>query len=558
MDSMLVVLATGLVAHKYMVNRNKKVAEEEGEGLEQQQPVGQGFPEALGAARLDTERQEAQKGRQVTGSYALNGRPGTMSVPEVSETALRRKQVQDEGLEGFHEQFFPQDTRATGFSVTQKPWMRAVQNSETAVPRTEKEAAFPTKADREDVHNTSIINKLRDFENLQTQRTIPRSREKHFESPVESISTQNEGGGGLRGQRQLQRYHKFLLNEEPRLETSEGPRGNFTGANRSGLNPDNQLDNSRPELVISHTGVPVSASFKVGIPDKSFELEGSNAEAWNIDEHLIPAGSRAPVEQSSSLKPSFQVAHDEGVEAFAVCRNANMMPRSKAADIDNNESQLKDHEIETQTVLGAPGGSRLQANNTESNFKPKAKDEALSLGASKVEFMSSSRSSGPGALVSKQSHEHTEEKLAEEDTAGRVRGVTFRTKNDVRERSIELNDSKNKINDREFTSQNLAAPQNKSLPPHLRIAPTSTITATTDMTLKDNAVETLAQDPITRGAFARDSAAKFSPLPVLGESTPEQRRMKLTRLNHQMASGEALTLLSNPYTKPSNRLQIHV
>lgn len=541
MDSVLVVIATGLVAYKYIETRKKKNAEGE-------EVVG--AMNTLGASERDTEgNQEAI----VTGSYALNGRPSSMSVPEISETSVRRIPNNDEGVHDFQEQFFPQDTRATGYSVTQKPWMRAVQNSEVLPPRTEKEAAFPTKSDREDVHNTSIISKLRDFENLQTQRTIPRSREKHFESPVESISTQNEGGGGLRGQRQLQRYHKFILNEEPRLEMNEFSRGNFTGANRSGLNPENQLDNSREELVISHTGVPVSASFKVGIPDKSFELEGSNAESWLIDQHSIPAGSRAPVEQSSTLKPSFKVAHDDVVDSFISLQNAGIKSsiNQKSADVETNDSQFKDSTVDTQTVLGAPGGSRLQATNTNSVVKPKGKD----LGASKVDFMSSSKSTGPGKTISKQTHEHTDEKLAEEDTAERVRGATFRTKNDVREKTIALNDSKMDINQREFTSKNLAAPQNKNLPPHLRVAPTSSITATTDMTLKDVTVDTRPQNSVTRGTFVqKPPALNNSALGVLGESTPEQRRMKLTRLNHQMTSGD-LSLLANPYMKQaSNRV----
>ena len=552
MDSLLVLLATGLVAHKYVglrkgtpstdVKRNQDDVQEnvqENVDLDVEDDVEY---EAVGNARDEG---------QLTGSYALNGRPGSMSVPGIAETSLQKSRDGDSTHE-FQEQFFPQDTRATGFSVNQKPWMRAVDDANKP-PRTEHEATFPTKEDRQDIHNTNLPSKVRNFENLQTQRTIPRSSEKQFEKPVESIKTQNEGGGGLRGQRQLQRYHKFILNDQPSMEIDHGPKGNFTGANKSSSK--SQLDNTKQELVISHTGVPVAASFKVGIPDASFELEGSNAEAWLIDEHR--SGSRAPVEKSTKILPSFTVSHDDVIESFQVSKNSNLSRASRPKSASKGENKFKDAVVKTPTFKGAPGGSRLQPINKTTEIRSKAKNEQLSLDASKIEMKAASKSSGPGALVVKTEHSHTDEKLAEEDTGSRVRGVTNTAKGNVQLQTdtLRLNDAKPSINQKEFTSKNLLAPQNKQLPKHLRVAPTSTITATTDMTFKDNSVNTQVQNSMKRGQMV----SKVSVTPSLGVSTAEQRRVNLALFTDRMASGDALKLLSNPYSRPgSNRLQIDV
>ena len=544
MDSLLIAVATSLVAHRYVFSRRVRSPVESQDSLQDLEPVGL----ALGAEG------ETSQVTEVTGSHALNGRPASMSVPMLSETPLRRQEEQ-EGVEGFQEQFFPQDTRATGFSVTQKPWMIAVQNAEKP-PRTEKEAAFPTKSDREDIHKTDIPSKIRNLDSLHTQRTIPRSKEKQFESPVEGIKTQNEGGGGLRGQRQLQRYHKFLLNEQPRVEFSAGPRGSFSGANKSSASSKGHHDNSRRELVVDHSGVPVAASFKVGIPDASFDLEGSNAEGWSIDKHTIPAGSRGVVEQNYSVLPSFKVAHDDAVESYHVSRNAGLSKQMtpKSSSLNGDTSEFKDATIDSQTVLGAPRGSRLEAANTEHTVvKHKAKDELLALGASKVDLGSSSKSSRPSGLQMKTLHAHSDQKLAEEDTAGRVRGASIlkkndRTNSDTMRNSLVLNDSKSNINQKEFTSNKaltLAAPQNLGLPRHLRVAPTSSITATTDMTLK-------AENDFGNSVGRRKKVNPTTSKPrTIGESTPEERRMKLTLLNERMATGDALKLLANPYAKPN-------
>lgn len=510
MDSLLVLIATGLVAHKYMVRKNSQSSEFD-------------TPDVLSP---DVMSPDMNLGHART---------------RISDAKLEMPKTRERDEKTFQEKFFPQDTRAT---VTQKPWMRAVENSSKIPPRTERESSFPTKEDREDIHKTDVRSKVRDFKNQQVSRTIPRSSEKQFETPVEPLATQNEGGGGLRGQRQLQRYHRFVFNDQPSLETESGPKGSFINKSTS----KSHLDNTKGELNVSHSGAPVAASFKVGKPDASFELEGSNAEAWFIDKH-VSASSRAPVDKSTKLLPSFSVSHDEIIETFNVGKSSSSSSQSSKPSV-KTVTKFKDASIVTPMVKGAPGGSRLLPINKTSEVTPKVKNESLLLQASEIERKASSKSSSPGALVVKPTHEHKEAQLAEEDTSKRVRGVTNIQKSKSDKTDLVLNKAKSSINDTEFTSKNHIAPQNTSLPPHLRVAPTSSITATSDMTFKDNVV-----DP--RG-FGKQTT-KTSNVPSLAESTKHQNRVNLTVLTERMASGDALKLLSNPYSRPSsNRLQISV
>lgn len=409
MDSFLVLLATGLVAHKYVESRKNNQNNPYAKVIEELDTNDTNYSEQANLSDVSEVNAEPSEqpadltacpflvgdnfkldtlGNSHVNAHGLNSRPGSINVPRIGETILKRSNVNNETDEAsevnFQEQFFPQDTRATGFSVSQKPWMRAVESSQKH-PRTEKEAVFPTKADREDIHNTRLPSKIRDLETLQTE--IPRSREKQFESPVEGIATQNEGGGGLRGQRQLQRYHQFIFNDQPSMEVGSGPKGNFTGAQKPSSK--SQLDNTKEELVVSHAGIPVAASFRVGIPDASFELEGSNAEAWLMDQHRT--ASKAPVEQSNTLLPSFSVAHDDAIDSFKVSKNSNLSRSSRPKPVQTKcDKSFKDASITTQTVVGAPGGSRLLAINKSSEVRAKAKNETLSLQASEIDRKASS------------------------------------------------------------------------------------------------------------------------------------------------------------------------
>jgi len=133
----------------------------------------------------------------------------------------------------------------------------------------------------------------------------------------------------------IKRYHKFLLSDQPVVELPEAPRGNFaSGAGKSSLAAN--LYNDRRELHVQHTGVP-TASFRVGIPEASFDLDASNAEHWQIDAHVASASSRAPVDSGSNsalIKQSFTLAHDESFDILEVTDKSNLssanLPRSAA------------------------------------------------------------------------------------------------------------------------------------------------------------------------------------------------------------------------------------
>ena len=179
MDSLLVLLATGLVAHKYVGLRKSTDVKRRQEDVRDELYVDvhdelhdqlqddnvhhnvhddNVHDDVQDDVHDDVQYEAVGNARdrgQVTGSYALNGRPGSMSVPRIAETVLQKARDGD-STQNFQEQFFPQDTRATGFSVTQKPWMRAVDDANKP-PRTEQEATFPTKEDRQDIHNICKI-----------------------------------------------------------------------------------------------------------------------------------------------------------------------------------------------------------------------------------------------------------------------------------------------------------------------------------------------------------------------------------------------------------------
>lgn len=97
---------------------------------------------------------------------------------------------------------------------------------------------------------------------------------KKFEKPVEEEWTANGEGRGLHP---IKRYHKFLLSDQPTIELPEGPRGTTAGAKKGLLGKD--LDNNKKELYVEHSGIPC-ASFGIGMPESSFELDASNAESW--------------------------------------------------------------------------------------------------------------------------------------------------------------------------------------------------------------------------------------------------------------------------------------
>lgn len=359
MDSLLVLVSSCLVAYKIIDSKRQRHADEKQVELvpvlqpaDDESDDESDAPEALTTAdfqhfqTLGALQQQAkpappqpppaERPDPAIPAFLLSTRPPTMSHPSVAEvrpTRLPAEKDDGTGVQEFNEQFFPQDTKSTGRSVSKAPWMRAIEASQNAPPKTEREEPHPSADhDRDDIRRTSIPAMLRVREQQQAAQII--SKFKNFESPVTREWTAN---GENRGLHPIKRYHKFLLSEQPVLELPEGPKGNFaSGADKPSLA--SELDNNRRELHVQQTGIP-AASFRVGMPDASFDPDASNAEHWNIDDHVASA-ARAPVNSGSNtalVNRSFTLTHDERMDTLAVTDRANLskanLPRS---DIDES------------------------------------------------------------------------------------------------------------------------------------------------------------------------------------------------------------------------------
>lgn len=358
MDSLLVLMSASLVGYKLVKSKKDRRTST----LVLEEPLGEALPEALPEA-FDTTPAFTTSNHpdndQMLGaaqpaqpppaaevdipSFLLSTRPPTMSLPRVAETPLRKLAAADDdgtGVQEFNDQFFPQDSKSTGQSVVRSPWMRAIEPSQNAPAKTERESVHPSaEHDRDDVRGTTIPSVVRAREAQQAAQTL--SKFKTFESPVAAEWTAN---GENRGLHPIKRYHKFLLSDQPVVELPEGPKGSFaSGAGRSALG--SKLDNDRRELHVEHTGAP-AAPFGTGIPEASFELDASNAEHWKIDKHVASA-SRGPVEAGSNtclLQKSFTLAHDENFDVLEVTDKANLSTRNlplSTADAGSNVNLAK-------------------------------------------------------------------------------------------------------------------------------------------------------------------------------------------------------------------------
>lgn len=568
MDTALVLLSTSLVGYKIMKYREKEAAEIGPElnpiveEVQTYRPLGEArtredFSHFQGAATPPPEQsqleppQEAPPRPSNIPDFLLRTRPPTMSLPQVAEIpSVRLPASQDDGgMKKFNEQFFPQDSKSTGTAVVTTPWMRAIQAAQNTPPRTEREAAHPSKeTDRDDIRGRNIPALLRERDNLDAKTNL--SRFKTFESPVDQEWT---GNGEKRGLHPIKRYHKFLLSDQPVVELPEGPRGAFaSGANKSSLAK--ELDNNKREVHVEHTGIPC-ASFGVGMPESSFELGASNAEHWDIDKHVASA-SRAPVESGGTavhIKESFTLAHDESLDVLAVTENSNLskarVPRSEASAV--RDLSTRERGIPTPSVVGAPGGVTTKHTDKSSEFKSTAQKENLAASAQRVSMASGIKASKPSAASSSADHEHAGDRFAEEETGARVRGAPHLRKAAEVSRfsaasidnQFSLGNAKDTINGTPFTSKNFAAPRNKSMPALLSVAPTASLSLSArDVSLK--ASEGMA-DMLSMGRNKGVVSVKTS---NLTEKKPEQNEKKLRTIVMDRANRGVV--VANPYSTP--------
>lgn len=639
MDSLLVLVSASLVGYKLFRSKQDRQTP----AVVLQEHVGQAFDtteDALGADARPKQAKEPKQAKQTPpqdevdmSHLLLSTRPATMNLPMVAETHLRRLNATDDdgtGVQQFNEQFFPQDTKSTGQSVAMSPWMRAIETSQNAPAKTEKESVHPSAVhDRDDIRGTTIPSFVREREAQQAAQTL--SNLKTFQSPVAAEWTAN---GENRGLHPIKRYHKFLLSDQPVVELPEGPRGSFaSGAGRSALG--SNLDNDRRELHVEHMGAP-AASFGIGIPEASFQLDASNAENWNIDNHVASA-SRGPVEAGSNtfmLQESFTLAHDENFDVLDVTDKANLstrnlplsttdagkntslakasltlahdecldllavthnsgmtkthMPSAPGESVKSSftlahdrqldlgavtsnsnrsktnlphgdgpgaaEMKAKDISVAVPSVVGAKGGVRHKHTDKSSVVKSISQKEDIAASTQRMAMTSGAKASRPSAASKSAEHLHADGKFAEEESSkgATIRGapLTRKAADTSRfEQEASTDNSKDTINSTPFTSRNFTAPQSKTLPSGLGVAPTASLTLSQkEMSLK-HGTDGLA-DMLSMG---RNKAVSTVKTVNLSEKEPDQKEQKLKSLVLNRTNRGVQ--VANPYNRPRPLLQ---
>ena len=501
----------------------------------------------LVACGLVARKYSFEKAGRLTLTPAVIPEPAVTPEPTAAVTPAQSHEVvlgsgiiaQDDDDAFLQEQFFPQDTRNTGgHSVTQKPWMRA--GDQYNIPKSEIEKAFPTIDDRDDIHGiSSIPQRMREIESK--TRTVPRWKEKQFESPIEPEMTATGEG---RGFHPMKRYHKFLLSENPLLELPEGPRGNFvTGAGKSALKSD--LRNDKSELTVEHTGIPaVVASFKVGNLESTREFAPSNAEGYNM-EKFTGASSRAPVVKSL-VQPSFSVAHDESIDTY--CANLYTGRGKKPSTLDKHDATMtsKDASIPTPSVTGAAGGTRLGAINVSSKISPKTKHDGIAESSSRILSKVGSKSSAPGtARVMPSYHEVKDETLAEITPTPKRSAASYMTKAIDTNQVKEFKDNKEHIDEKNRTTEFFLAPKNTSLPINLGTKPTASVVPR-NFTFKTDKLVGVSDVALNRGKSIDRRKLKQ---PLVSESIEKKRIGGMSFLADRLPTGNSAALLANPYLK---------
>jgi hypothetical protein len=210
--------------------------------------------------------------------------------------------------ERFDSQFFPDDPNP---QITDKPWMRMIN-----APYKPKEERVNEEPTPQDVMGTNMRKTVNRMEQDFVKNTVVSTSEKQFDRPVEPIATDNGSnigfhiGGG-------QRYHKFILNDQPAIESGGGPRGAFSGGGKSDVKGEYRTITQRASLAHESVGPPTA----VGVPQSSaplpsFDITASHMEDWRLDDHSL-ANSKASVPRASAIsKNSVSVSHDENLQVL--------------------------------------------------------------------------------------------------------------------------------------------------------------------------------------------------------------------------------------------------
>ncbi len=283
---LLVLSACGLVANQYVRLRTKpdpqQCKRENHQQLQQQQ---QTHPE-----------QPEQKQTRASS-------PPAPVVP----LGAKAKALNDDAR--YNEQFsHPQDPNP---NVSAKPWMRMINAPYR--PKEEIESEIPGPQDVFGRHLESRVKKMEaDF----AKSTVPITSEKQFDRPVEQIATGNGSAIGFHIGA-AKRYHTFIFNDQPTIESEGGPRGAFSGASGSHVPGDYRTVTQRSSLLHESVGPPVAVGVpQSSAPTPSFEITPAHLETYRLDDHLAN-GARAPVQASAKTdSSSFRNAHDENVNVL--------------------------------------------------------------------------------------------------------------------------------------------------------------------------------------------------------------------------------------------------
>lgn len=298
----LVLSACGLVANKYMRMKSKMVV-----------VTVNASGEDLGEEINHKEQKQQQRVGVAADTTPALGQY-TASRPEPIPLGVRTLKTDKTANIGYDEARYneqyshPQDPNQ---NVSEKPWMRMAN-----APYKPKEEIVSEIPGPQDLFGRDMISRVKHMESDFAASTVPITSEKQFDRPVEQISTGNGSAVGFHigsGRR----FHKFLLNEQPTIESDGGPRGAFSGASGSHVKGDYRIVTQRSSLNHKSVGPPVA----VGVPQSSapvpsFEITPAHLEHYRIEDHLSKS-SRAPVQASASTdNVSFTGAHDEKLEVL--------------------------------------------------------------------------------------------------------------------------------------------------------------------------------------------------------------------------------------------------
>ncbi|CAM9104099.1 unnamed protein product [Ectocarpus sp. 8 AP-2014] len=311
----LVLSACGLVANQYIRLKSRSVVIVAGD--ENTDPVNASEGDLNEEVSHKQQQQQQQQQQQPVGVHS-NTAPArhycTASSPApipLGVRILKTDNPTDEAYDEarYNEQYsHPQDPNPT---VSEKPWMRM-----SNAPYKPKEEILSEMPGPQDLFGRNMISRVKKMESDFATNTVPITSEKQFDRPVEKISTGNGSAVGFHigsGRR----FHKFVLNDQPTIESDGGPRGAFSGAFGSHVKGDYRTVTQRASLNHKSVGPPAAVGVPLSsAPVPSFEITASHLENYKLDDHLAKS-SRAPVQASASTDTvSFRGAHDEKFEVL--------------------------------------------------------------------------------------------------------------------------------------------------------------------------------------------------------------------------------------------------